>query len=402
MTLQNKKVLLGISGGIAAYKCVELTRRLKDRGVDVRIVMTEAAKAFVTPLTFQAVSGHSVSEGLLDPQAEAAMGHIELAKWADVILLPQATADLVARMAAGLGNDLLSTLVLASPAPVIVAPVMNQQMYTHPATQRNLNTLEGLGYSVWQPASGEQACGDIGPGRMIDPLNQVARLAEFFTPQEQPLAGKRLTLTAGPTREAMDPVRYISNHSSGKMGFALAEAAAAAGAEVTLIAGPVNLPTPEKINRINVSSARDMHLAAMQSAKNSDIFIACAAVADYRPAHEADQKIKKKSGEDEMVIRLIKNPDIVADVAALSANERPFTVGFAAETQDVEHYARGKLERKGLDMICANDVAIPGLGFNSDQNALQLIWKDGQQSLGQASKIELAHQVIQHIAKHLN
>ncbi|EKF9831291.1 bifunctional phosphopantothenoylcysteine decarboxylase/phosphopantothenate--cysteine ligase CoaBC [Vibrio cholerae] len=390
-SLAGKKILLGISGGIAAYKCAELTRRLVERGATVQVVMTHAAKKFITPLTMQAVSGRPVSDSLLDPAAEASMGHIELAKWADLVLLAPATADLIARMAAGMGNDLLTTLILATNAPVAIAPAMNQQMYRNIATQENLQTLIRRGYLTWGPAAGEQACGDVGPGRMLEPMELVAHCENFFAPKI--LVGKRVLITAGPTREALDPVRYITNHSSGKMGFALAKAAAQLGADVTLVSGPVHLPTPVGVNRIDVQSGLEMHSAVMQEATSHQIFIACAAVADYRPQTVAEQKIKKSSDNDTLTIEMVKNPDIVASVAALTEN-RPFTVGFAAETQDVETYARSKLMRKNLDMICANDVSIAGQGFNSNENALTLFWKEGQHSLPLTSKDALASAVM--------
>ncbi|EKO3975182.1 bifunctional phosphopantothenoylcysteine decarboxylase/phosphopantothenate--cysteine ligase CoaBC [Vibrio fluvialis] len=396
-TLAGKKILLGISGGIAAYKCAELTRRLIERGADVQVVMTKAAKEFITPLTMQAVSGHPVSDSLLDPAAEASMGHIELAKWADLVLLAPATADLIARMAAGMGNDLLTTLVLATDAPVVVSPAMNQQMYRNIATQENIATLARRGMQIWGPAAGEQACGDIGPGRMLEPMDLVHRCEDFFGPK--PLAGKRVLLTAGPTREALDPVRYITNHSSGKMGFAIADAAAKLGAQVTLVSGPVNLTTPANVSRINVDSAIDMHQAVMAHAGEHDIFIGCAAVADYRPQSMAQQKIKKTDDSDTLSVTMVKNPDIVASVAAMTDN-RPFTVGFAAETQDVEKYARGKLVKKNLDMICANDVSVAGQGFNSNDNALTVYWRPSEasapseQSLPLASKAELAQALM--------
>lgn len=390
-TLAGKKILLGISGGIAAYKCAELTRRFIERGAEVRVVMTLAAKEFITPLTMQAVSGHPVADSLLDPAAESSMGHIELAKWADMVLLAPATADLIARLAAGMGNDLLTTLVLATPAPLIVSPAMNQQMYNHAATQENIATLAKRGAEIWGPAAGEQACGDIGPGRMLEPMDLVSRCEAFFAPK--PLAGKRVLLTAGPTREALDPVRYITNHSSGKMGFAIAEAAADLGAEVTLISGPVSLSTPRQVSRIDVESALEMHQHVMEHAASCDIFIGCAAVADYRPERIAEHKIKKTDQNSTLSITMVKNPDIVASVAVLT-EQRPFTVGFAAETQEVEKYARSKLANKNLDMICANDVSIEGQGFNSNNNSLTVYWHDGAQALPLTSKRELARALM--------
>ncbi|EKG2481294.1 bifunctional phosphopantothenoylcysteine decarboxylase/phosphopantothenate--cysteine ligase CoaBC [Vibrio vulnificus] len=393
-TLAGKKILLGISGGIAAYKCADLTRRLKERGAEVQVVMTKAAKEFITPLTMQAVSGRPVSDSLLDPAAEASMGHIELAKWADLILLAPATADLIARMAAGMGNDLLTTLVLATDAPVAVSPAMNQQMYRNVATQENIATLSRRGMEIWGPAAGEQACGDVGPGRMLEPMQLVALCEQFFQPK--PLQDKSILITAGPTREAIDPVRYITNHSSGKMGYALAQAAMQLGANVTLISGPVSLPTPVNVNRINVDSAQKMYDAVMAQASDHDIFISCAAVADYRPATIAEQKLKKTDDSDEMTITMVKNPDIVASVSAMTEN-RPFTVGFAAETNDVEVYARRKLEKKKLDLLCANDVSVEGQGFNSSDNAITLYWSQGEKALPLNSKAALSMEILKQI-----
>ncbi|MHA7228096.1 bifunctional phosphopantothenoylcysteine decarboxylase/phosphopantothenate--cysteine ligase CoaBC [Vibrio campbellii] len=391
-TLAGKKILLGISGGIAAYKCAELTRRLIERGAQVQVVMTKAAKEFITPLTMQAVSGRPVSDSLLDPAAEASMGHIELAKWADLVLLAPATADLIARMSAGMGNDLLTTLVLATDSPVAVSPAMNQQMYRNVATQENIATLARRGMHIWGPAAGEQACGDVGPGRMLEPMQLVHLCEQFFQPKL--LAGKSVLITAGPTREAIDPVRYISNHSSGKMGFALANAAAQLGAKVTLVSGPVSLNTPAGVERIDVASAQEMRDAVMAQAPSHDAFISCAAVADYRPEHVASQKLKKTENNDQMTINMVKNPDIVATVANMT-EQRPFTVGFAAETNDVETYARGKLMKKNLDMICANDVSVQGQGFNSNDNAITLFWPQGEQALALESKEALSFKILE-------
>ncbi|CAH1528453.1 fused 4'-phosphopantothenoylcysteine decarboxylase and phosphopantothenoylcysteine synthetase [Vibrio rotiferianus] len=391
-TLAGKKILLGISGGIAAYKCAELTRRLIERGAQVQVVMTKAAKEFITPLTMQAVSGRPVSDSLLDPAAEASMGHIELAKWADLVLLAPATADLIARMSAGMGNDLLTTLVLATDSPIAVSPAMNQQMYRNIATQENIATLARRGMHIWGPAAGEQACGDVGPGRMLEPMQLVHLCEQFFQPKL--LADKSILITAGPTREAIDPVRYISNHSSGKMGFALANAAAQLGANVTLVSGPVSLNTPVGVERINVASAQEMHDTVMAHAAKHDAFIGCAAVADYRPENVASQKLKKTENNDQMTIKMVKNPDIVAAVAAMT-EQRPFTVGFAAETNDVETYARGKLVKKNLDMICANDVSVEGQGFNSNDNAITLFWPQGEQALALESKEALSFRILE-------
>ncbi|WP_016956435.1 bifunctional phosphopantothenoylcysteine decarboxylase/phosphopantothenate--cysteine ligase CoaBC [Catenovulum agarivorans] len=391
--LTNKNILLGISGGIAAYKCAELTRRLKDQGANVRVVMTEGAKAFITPLTMQAVSGNPVSDSLLDPAAEAAMGHIELAKWADVILIAPASADIMAKLAHGLADNLLTTLCLASKAPVAIAPAMNQQMWAAPATQRNLSILQHDGRFIFGPGSGEQACGDVGAGRMLEPHQIIQLLPSLFMPQV--LHGRRVLITAGPTQEAIDPVRYISNHSSGKMGYALAEAAANMGAQVTLVSGPTNLAEPMWTKRIPVTSAQQMLQAVEQASSENDIFISCAAVADYKVKDVAAEKIKKSSHQ--MSIQLERNPDILATIA--QQVEKPFCVGFAAETNNVIEYATGKMQRKNLDMIIANDVSDSSIGFNSNQNAVTVLWPDGQQAFGQMDKSELAQQLIQLIAK---
>lgn len=391
-TLAGKKILLGISGGIAAYKCAELTRRLIERGAQVRVVMTKAAQEFITPLTMQAVSGHPVSDSLFDPAAEASMGHIELAKWADLVLLAPATADLIARLSAGMGNDLVTTLVLATDSPVAVSPAMNQQMYSNVATQENIATLARRGMHIWGPGAGEQACGDVGPGRMLEPMQLVHLCEQFFQPKV--LEGKSVLITAGPTQEAIDPVRYISNHSSGKMGFALANAAAQLGAKVTLVSGPVSLSTPAGVERINVASAQEMFDTVMEHATSHNAFISCAAVADYRPEEIASQKLKKTEDNDQMVIKMVKNPDIVASVAAMT-DKRPFTVGFAAETNDVETYARGKLVKKNLNMICANDVSVEGQGFNSNDNAMTLFWPEGELALALESKQALSFRILE-------
>ena len=396
MTLTNKKIVLGISGGIAAYKCAELVRRLKEHGCEVKVVMTESAKHFITPLTMQAVSGEIVSDSLLDPAAEAAMGHIEFAKWADLILVAPATCNIIAKMATGIADDLLTTLLLATPAKVAVAPAMNQQMYAHAATQANLATLKARNVLIWGPGKGEQACGDVGSGRMLEPHELVALCVENQPPQI--LAGKTITITAGPTREPLDPVRFISNHSSGKMGYALAEAALLLGANVNLISGPVTIKAPIGANLINIESAEQLLNEALVYAPQSDAFIGCAAVADYRAGEVATQKIKKQG--DELTLTLVKNPDVIAAVANIEKN-RPYTVGFAAETQNVESYAKGKLVNKNLDMICANDVSQSGLGFNSDQNALTLYWQNKQLELPVSSKSAIALKVIEQLAKHL-
>ena len=392
--LQDKKIVLGISGGIAAYKIPELVRRLKDQGADIRVVMTEGAKAFITPLTLQAVSGNAVADSLLDNQAELAMGHIELAKWADLIIIAPATADIIARITAGMANDLLTTLCLATSAPIALAPAMNQQMRHALATQANINTLNERGYQIWGPGSGEQACGDIGLGRMLEVDELVTLSSDFFA--DKYLQGQHWVITAGPTREAIDPVRYISNHSSGKMGYAIAHAALRAGAEVTLISGPVTINAPVGCQLISVNSAEEMHQQALNFAPKSTTFVACAAVADYRVANIATQKIKKTN--DAMQLELVRNHDIVADVANL--DDKPFMVGFAAETQNIEHYARGKLMRKNLDLIAANDVAKSGQGFNSDDNALMLYSAIDKTEIPLANKQIIAQKLVSLINQH--
>ncbi len=391
--LFNRNVLLGVSGGIAAYKSAELVRQLQNRGATVRVIMTRGAREFITPLTLQALSGQPVHTELLDEEAERGMGHIELARWADLLLIAPATADLIARLAAGRADDLLTTVALATPSPILLAPAMNQQMWRDPATLSNIELIGQRGIQLVGPAEGEQACGDIGPGRMEDPV-LIADRAESLFPREC-LAGQRVVITAGPTREALDPVRYISNHSSGKMGFALARAAAEAGAVTTLVSGPVALETPPAVTRHDVTSAVEMAAACEQLADECDIFIACAAVADYRPAESQPQKIKK--GAETMTLSLVRNPDIVAGIAA--RNPAPITVGFAAETNDVVGYARGKLENKGLDLIVANDVSDTAIGFNSEENAVTLVWRDGEQAVPQASKGTIARKIIDRIAE---
>lgn len=399
-TLQGVNILLGVSGGIAAYKAPDLVRRLRERGAEVQVVMTQGAQQFVTATTFQAVSGRPVRADLWDPAAEAAMGHIELARWADLVLVAPATADLLARVAAGRADDLLTTLLLATAAPVAVAPAMNSLMWTKPATQQNVAALRARAVVVIGPGHGSQACGETGDGRMSEPLEIVAAIEAMLATRGAPptgvLSGRKLVITAGPTREAIDPVRYISNRSSGKMGFALAEAARAAGAEVVLVAGPVALSTPPDVQRIDVQTAAQMHAAVMAAIGDADVFIGTAAVADYRPSEIAVRKIKK-SGE-RITMELERTADILADVAALP--KRPFTVGFAAETHDVEAYAKEKLERKGLDMIAANEVG-DGKAFDCDENALIVLWPEGRQQLPSASKRELARELIALIAAKL-
>ncbi|ENV54852.1 MULTISPECIES: bifunctional phosphopantothenoylcysteine decarboxylase/phosphopantothenate--cysteine ligase CoaBC [Acinetobacter] len=404
--IPNKNIILAVTGGIAAYKSAILVRRLKDYGFDVRVVMTHGAQAFITPLTFQALSGYPVHTELLDPEAEAGMGHIELARWADLILVAPASCDTLAKFAQGLADDLLSTLYLATKAPVWVAPAMNQQMWAAKATQRNLQTLVDDGVHVIMPDAGAQACGDVGLGRMPEPEQLAYQVREYFHKAQRAiaekfglLAGQHVVITAGPTREAIDPVRYISNHSTGKMGFSLAAACYAAGAKVSLIAGPVSLDTPNGVKRVNVSSAVQMLDESLKTLEQGcDIFIATAAVADYRVAQVSDQKIKKSG--DELEVSLIKNPDIVATIAQQA--QRPFMVGFAAETQNVEEYAAGKLVAKNLDMIACNDVSRKDIGFASDENAMVVFFAEQyhlkKRELEKASKQEIAQQLVESIS----
>jgi phosphopantothenoylcysteine decarboxylase/phosphopantothenate--cysteine ligase len=370
---------------------------LRERGAEVQVVMTAGAQRFVTPTTFQAVAGREVRAELWDPAAEAAMGHIELARWADLILLAPATADLIARLASGRADDLLATLVLATDAKVALAPAMNRLMWAHPATQANIAILRHRGVEVLGPGRGEQACGETGDGRMLEPLEIVSGVERLLPAAESTvLAGKHVLITAGPTRERLDPVRYISNRSSGKMGFALADAARAAGAEVTLVAGPVNLPTPTGVKRIDVESAAQMHAAVEAAVGLADVFIATAAVADYRPAVVAERKIKKSGERVEIVLE--RTPDILASVAARA--QRPFVVGFAAETHDVETYARGKLESKNLDLIAANEVG-DDKAFDRDDNSLIVLWREGRVPIGPASKQVVAKELIELIASRI-
>jgi phosphopantothenoylcysteine decarboxylase/phosphopantothenate--cysteine ligase len=406
--LRNKRILLGVTGGIAAYKSAELVRRLREQGAEVRVVMTRGACEFITPLTMQALSGREVHTELLDHAAESGMGHIELARWSDVVLVAPASANFIAHLAHGLADDLLSTLCLATTAPVVVAPAMNQQMWMNIATQENIATLGRREIQIVGPAEGSQACGEIGPGRMLEVEQLILEASQLFSTGI--LTDLKIVVTAGPTREAIDPVRYITNHSSGQMGFAVARAAAEAGADVTLVSGPVSIDPPEQVRYISVDTADQMRDAVMSYIITSDIFVAAAAVADYRCADVAEQKIKKKS--EDLQLLLQKNPDILAEVASLP--QGPFTVGFAAETENLLDNARIKLQNKKLDMIAANQVG-EGLGFNADENELQVFWEAGDQgqenqtqeskiikhqTLERAPKEKLARQLIKVIANH--
>ncbi|MFM1886872.1 MAG: hypothetical protein RL026_2029 [Pseudomonadota bacterium] len=394
--MSGTRILLGVSGGIAAYKAPDLVRRLVERGAEVQVVMTAGARQFVSPMTFQAVSGRPVRTDLWDHAAEAGMSHIELARWADLLLVAPATADSLAHLAHGFADDLLTTLCLASDAPLAVAPAMNRLMWSHPATQANLTLLRNRGVHVIGPASGGQACGETGAGRMVEPA-EIAEAVMALLPVEGPLAGRRVLVTAGPTREKLDPVRFISNRSSGKMGYSIAQAARGLGAEVVLVSGPVSLPAPPGVRRVMVESAQQMHDAVMAEISGTDLFIATAAVADYRPVEPVDCKIKKVS--DTLEVRLERTTDILAAVAALP--DRPYVVGFAAETHDVEVHALAKLERKNLDLIAANEVGDCKV-FDQDDNSLVLLWRGGGRlELGAASKQVLARRLMEFILQHL-
>jgi phosphopantothenoylcysteine decarboxylase/phosphopantothenate--cysteine ligase len=389
--LANKQIILGVTGGIAAYKSPDLVRRLREVGAKVRVVMTESAKQFITPLTLQAVSGNAVHDDLFDLEAENAMGHIELARWADLIVIAPATADFIGKMVNGEANDLLTTLCLATPSPIAVAPAMNQGMWKNTFTQSNVQALKAKHIHIFGPAEGNQACGDIGPGRMLEPLEIIDRISEIFATGS--LSGKRVLITAGPTREALDPVRYISNGSSGKMGFALAEAAVEAGAQVTLISGPVNLNRPSSVEYVDVVSAQDMLDAVMAKIENCDIFFSVAAVADYRCQTISPQKTAKQAV---LNLTLERTPDIVASVAKL--NKKPFIVGFAAETENVLQNAKNKMKNKNLDMIIANQVG-EGVGMGSENNSVTVLWEDQQQEFPLMPKRKLARELIELVSQ---
>ena len=397
-SLHGQRILLGVSGGIAAYKSATLVRRLIDEGAEVRVVMTGGAQAFITPMTFQALSGNPVHTELLDPAAEAAMGHIELARWASLILIAPASANTIARLAHGLADDLLSTLCLASEAPQVIAPAMNRIMWSHAATQQNIDTLHARGVRTLGPGVGSQACGETGAGRMLEPEEIVEHLSGLNNAAltAKKLTGKKILITAGPTREPIDPVRFLSNRSSGKMGYAIATAASELGADVTLISGPVHLDTPHGVNRIDVITAEQMLNSTLDHANSHDIFISVAAVADYRVEKVSEQKIKKSS--DDVELKLTRNPDILKSVAALK--NKPFCVGFAAETEKVEEHARGKLKKKRLDMIAANHVAQAGNPvFGSDVNALDVYWSEkGHEHIPSDSKLNVARGLLGIIA----
>ena len=391
--MQGKRILLGVTGGIAAYKAAELVRRLRERGAEVQVVMTAAAREFIGALTFQALSGRPVRTDLWDSAAEAAMGHIELARWAEAVLVAPASADFLARLAEGRADDLLATLCLATAAPIAVAPAMNRLMWAHAATAANVARLRQRGVQVFGPGEGEQACGEIGEGRMLEPPELADRLAALL-PTAGPLSGRRVLITAGPTRERIDPVRFISNRSSGKMGFAVAQAAREAGAEVVLVSGPVWLATPPGVRRVDVESAEAMLEAVQAEVAGADIFIATAAVADYRPAHPSGQKIKKTN--ERLQLEMERTTDVLATVAARA--QRPFVVGFAAETESVEHYARAKLLKKNLDLIAANEVSHTK-GFDCEDNHLIVLSRTARQDLGSGPKLALARELIRLIGE---
>lgn len=392
-SLTHKRIVLGVTGGIAAYKSAELIRLLRAAGAEVRVVMTQAATQFITPLTLQALSGNPVHVHLLEPEAEASMGHIRLARWADAVIVAPASADFMAKLAHGLADDLLSTLCLASSAPLALAPAMNQQMWHNAATQANCVLLAERGIRLFGPAEGSQACGETGPGRMLEPAQLAEHAARLF--RTAMLSGAHVLVSAGPTREAIDPVRYLSNRSSGKMGYAVAQAALEAGARVTLVSGPTALAAPERAEHVDVVTAQQMYEAVLARAAHCDIFIAAAAVADYRVADEAPHKIKKTA--ERLDLQLVRNPDILSGVAALP--RRPFTVGFAAETEQLAAHAQAKRSAKALDLVAANWVNQDGLGFESDDNALHVFWEGGERELAPASKDKIARELITIVAQ---
>ena len=396
-SLTNKKILLGITGGIAAYKSAEIARGLKKVGAEVRVIMTESSKEFITPLTMQALSGNPVSTDLLDTEAEAAMGHIEISKWADAVLIAPCTANTLARLANGLGDDLLSSVSLAFDGDICIAPAMNQAMWRDQRTQQNIELLISKGNKIFGPDSGEQACGDVGLGRMMSPEEIIALLEQQF--KSGILENKKIVITAGPTQEPLDPVRYITNRSSGKMGYAIAQSAIDYGAEVTLISGPVNISPPESLHLVKVKTAREMHKAALHHVKDADVFIGTAAVADYRPKEIKGNKIKK-GNHDEVVITMKENEDILGSISEI--NPKPYIVGFAAETENLKANAQKKLITKKLDLIVANDVSNQEIGFDSDNNEVTILFKEGELPLSKASKGKISRELLKFIATKLN
>ena len=397
-SLANKNIILGVTGGIAAYKSAEIVRHLKKSGCSVRVVMTASAEEFITPLTMQALSGNRVSTELLDVEAEAAMGHIELAKWADGILIAPATANTLARLSSGRGDDLLSTITLAFDGPIALAPAMNQAMWRDHRTQENLDSLIGNGFTICGPDSGEQACGDVGLGRMLEPIQILDIFSSLF--DQGTLIGRNVLITAGPTQEPIDPVRFITNRSSGKMGYSLAEAAIAAGAKVTLVSGPVNLDPPSNCLLVSVETANEMYEAVMHHIKDKDVYIGTAAVSDYSPTKSHDSKIKKDGSKSSMVLELKENRDILNSVSELK--DRPYVVGFAAETDNLIENAKKKLNNKRLDLIVANDVSDKNIGFDSDDNEVTLITQKEQKLLERQNKKKISNKIIEFISGRIN
>ena len=397
-SLANKNILLGVTGGIAAYKSAEIVRHLKKSGASVRVVMTRSAEEFITPLTLQALSGNRVSTELLDAEAEAAMGHIELAKWADGILIAPATANTIARLSSGRGDDLLSTVTLAFDGPISVAPAMNQAMWRDERTQENLKKLIDQDFGICGPGSGEQACGDVGLGRMLEPLDILDMFSLSFN--EGTLSGKKILITAGPTQEPIDPVRFITNRSSGKMGYSLVEAALESGANVTLISGPVNIEPPSNCNFVSIKTAEEMYDAVMHHISGMDVYIGTAAVSDYSPAKVSDSKIKKDGSSSPMVLELKENQDILKSVSELE--QRPYVVGFAAETNDLIKNAEKKLSNKNLDLIIANDVSNKDIGFDSDDNEVTLITEKEKHLIERQNKRKVSKKIIDFISGRIN
>ena len=393
-SLINKNILLGVTGGIAAYKSAEIVRGLKKAGSSVRVVMTQSAQEFITPLTLQALSGNPVSTDLLDAEAEAAMGHIELARWADAILIAPATANTIARLSSGRADDLLSSITLAFDGPIGLAPAMNQAMWKDERTQSNIKNLENKDFSLYGPGSGEQACGDIGLGRMLEPTEIVELFASLF--KAGSLSNKSVLITAGPTQEPIDPVRYVTNRSSGKMGYALAEAAVEAGAQVTLVSGPVNIKPPASCNLVSVETAQEMYDAVVHHVRGKDFYIGTAAVADYSPAKVEGSKIKKDGNNESLVLEMKENQDILKTVSDMK--DRPYVVGFAAETEDLLKNARKKLEKKKLDLIIANDVSDKSIGFDSEENEVTLITNSEEVLLDRSSKKKIAKRIVEFIS----
>ena len=393
-SLINKNILLGVTGGIAAYKSAEIVRGLKKAGSSVRVVMTQSAKEFITPLTLQALSGNPVSTDLLDAEAEAAMGHIELARWADAILIAPATANTLAKLSSGRADDLLSSITLAFDGPIGLAPAMNQAMWKDERTQSNIQNLEHKNFSLYGPGSGEQACGDMGLGRMLEPPEIIELFASLF--EAGTMSNKSILITAGPTQEPIDPVRYLTNRSSGKMGYALAEAAVEAGAQVTLVSGPVNIEPPARCNIVSVKTAEEMHEAVMHHIKKKDIYIGTAAVADYSPTKVEGSKIKKDRSNLPLVLEMKENKDILKEVSELE--DKPYMVGFAAETDDLLENARKKLEIKKLDLIIANDVSDKSIGFDSNENEVTLITSSEELLLDRDSKKKISKKILEFIS----